>query len=407
MNTRRLFLKSAGIAMFGVGAAPLWLGRAVAGETKRRKVLVAVFQRGAVDALNMVVPIGERSYYSLRPGIAVPRERAIDLDGSFGLHPALAPLKSAWDNGRLAIVTATGSPDATRSHFDAQDYMESGTPGRKATRDGWLNRALPRDGENSSPVRAVSMGQNLPRTLRGTSPAVAVASIESFQVRNKGAEPEFASMYEKAFDPKLAAAGRETFEAIRLVESLRKQGYTPAAGAEYPGSRFGQSMKQIAQMIKADVGVEVAFADIGGWDHHVNEVGATVEQGPLANLLREFSSALAAFHQDLGDRMEDVALVTMSEFGRTARENGNRGTDHGHGSAMLLMGGAVNGGKVLGHWPGLAVEQLYEGRDLAVTTDFRDVLGELVSGHLGNGQLAAVFPGYETSASKFRGVLKV
>jgi uncharacterized protein (DUF1501 family) len=271
--------------------------------------------------------------------------------------------------------------------------MESGTPGRKSTRDGWLNRSLSKSA-NATPVRAVSMGSTVARSMRGAIPAVAIANVGSFQVRDKAAAPEFESMYTKALDRGISAAGRDTFEAVRLMESLRRQPYRPSDGAEYPSSRFGQSLKEIAQLIKADVGLEVAFADLGGWDHHVNEVGANVEQGPLANLLRDFAATLAAFHRDLGDRIADVVLVSMSEFGRTARENGNRGTDHGHGSAMWVMGGAVNGGKVLGQWPGLAPEQLYEGRDLAVTTDFRTVLSELVTGHLENRDIPSVFPGY-------------
>jgi uncharacterized protein (DUF1501 family) len=231
---------------------------------------------------------------------------------------------------------------------------------------------------------------------------VAVQNLNEFQVRDRAAE--FESMYAKAFDKNLSGAGRDTFEALKLVESIRRQPYTPANGAAYPNGRFGQSLRQIAQMIKAQVGLEVAFADIGGWDHHVNEVGASVEQGPLANLLREFSGALSAFHKDLGDRMEDVVAVTMSEFGRTARENGNRGTDHGHGGVMLALGGSVNGGRVLGDWPGLAPEQLFEGRDLAVTTDFRDVLSEVCAGHLGASNSAAIFPGFVPGAR--RGILK-
>lgn len=405
MESRRVFLKSGAVAMFGVGTAPLWLARSAAAQTQRRKILVAIFQRGAADCLNIVVPHGEQAYYALRPGIGIPKDKVIDLDGFFGLNPALGPLADSFKSGRLAIVNATGSPDATRSHFDAQDYMESGTPGRKSTRDGWLNRALLKEA-TPSPVRAISMGANLARTLRGTNSAVAVASLNEFQVKDQMAAPAFESMYANAFDQKLAATGKETFEAVRMLDSLRKQRYAPSGGAVYPNGRLGQNLKQIAQLIKADAGLEVAFADVGGWDHHTNEIGATHEQGPLANLLREFGFALRAFEIDLGDRMEDVVLVTMSEFGRTAKENGNRGTDHGHGSAMFVLGGAANGGKVLGQWPGLAPGQLYEQRDLAVTTDFRDVLGEVVSKHLGNSNLADVFPSYAASPAKFRGVIR-
>jgi uncharacterized protein (DUF1501 family) len=365
----------------------------------RKKILVAIFQRGAADGLNVVVPHGEKAYYSLRPTIAVPRpgageDSAIDLDGFFGLHPALKPLKPLFDEQHLAIVDAVGSPDPTRSHFDAQDYMESGTPGMKGTRDGWMNRALPKAEGKPSPVRAVSLGPTLARAMAGPNPAIAMQTIGGFQVRDAMAARQFQDMYMGSADPKLRAAGRETFQAVEMLRAIQKQPYTPAAGAEYPRGRFGESLRQIAQLIKSDVGMEMAFADIGGWDHHVNEMGPRASEGQLANLLRDYGQALSAFWRDMGDRMADVAVVTMSEFGRTARENGNRGTDHGHANCMFVMGGAVKGGKVYGKWPGLEREQLYEGRDLALTTDFRDVLGEMVSHHLGNPSLSGIFPGH-------------
>jgi uncharacterized protein (DUF1501 family) len=413
MTTRRLFLKSSGLAMFGVGAAPLWLARAADSSstlsTPRKKVLVAIFQRGAVDGLNVVVPFGERSYYALRPTIAIPApkagsESAIDLDGFFGLHPSLASLKPMYDASQLAVIHAVGSPDPTRSHFDAQDYMESGTPGRKATTDGWLNRALPVSADTRpSPVRAVSLGPVMSRTLRGRNEAVAINNLNDFKVRDADGASTFEAMYASTLDKALNGTGRDTFDAVKLMQSLQSQPYTPAGGAKYPGGKLSDSLMQVARLIKADVGLEVAFADVGGWDTHVNEVGATPGAGQLANLLRNFGQALAAFHQDLGDRMEDVAVVTMSEFGRTAKENGNRGTDHGHANVMFAFGSAIRGGKVYGQWPGMAAEQLYENRDLAVTTDFRDVLGELVARHLGNGQLSSVFPGY--TQPKFRGLM--
>ena len=403
MSTRRFFLRNSAVAMAGFGAAPLWLKRALCAPDApgpRKKVLVAIFQRGAADGLNIVVPHGEKAYYDLRPTIAVPRpaadqrNSAVDLDGFFGLHPSLASLKPLFDQQHLAIVDAAGSPDPTRSHFDAQDYMESGTPGRKSTGSGWMNRALPAGRGRVSPVRAVSLGPVLPRAMRGQQPAIAMQNIGAFQVRDAGAARQFEELYSMSQDPGLQAAGRETFEAVSMLQSIQKQPYTPAASAEYPASPFGSSLKQIAQLIKADVGMEMAFAEIGGWDHHVNELGQQASEGQLATLLRQFGQALHAFWIDMGDRMRDVALVTMSEFGRTARENGNRGTDHGHANCMLVMGGAVKGGRVYGQWPGLEKEQLYEGRDLALTTDFRDVLGEMVSRHMGNPALPDVFPGY-------------
>jgi len=403
MSTRRIFLRNSALAMVGMGSAPLWLQRALYAAdapSPRKKILVAIFQRGAADGLNVVVPHGEKAYYDLRPTIAVPRpaagspDAALDLDGFFGLHPSLAPLKPLFEQGHMAIVDAVGSPDPTRSHFDAQDYMESGTPGRKATDSGWMNRALPPERGRVSPVRAVALGPVLPRSMCGGQPALALENIGGFRVNNPAAAQQFEQMYESSSDPRLAATGRETFEAMAMLAAIQRQPYTPANGAEYPRSRFGQSLQQIAQLIKSDVGMEMAFADLGGWDHHVNEMGPSASQGQLANLLREYGQALAAFWRDMGDRIDDVALVTMSEFGRTARENGNRGTDHGHANCMFVMGGPVKGGKVYGRWPGMAPEQLYEGRDLALTTDFRDVLGELVARHMGNVTLEGVFPGY-------------
>jgi uncharacterized protein (DUF1501 family) len=403
MTTRRIFLRNSALAMVGAGSAPLWLTRALyaaGAPAPRKKVLIAIFQRGAADGLNVVVPHGEKAYYDLRPTIAVPPpargrdDAALDLDGFFGLHPSLAPLKGLFDEGRLAIVDAVGSPDPTRSHFDAQDFMESGTPGLKATDSGWMNRALRPEHGKISPVRAVAMGPTLPRSMCGREPAVAVQDLAGFQIGDAQAAGEFEKLYADSPDPSLRSAARETFEAVAMLQSIRKQPYTPAGGAQYPRGRFGDSLRQIAQLIKADAGVEMAFADIGGWDHHVNELGQRASEGQLANLLREFGQALSAFWRDMGDRMEDVALVTMSEFGRTARENGNRGTDHGHANCMFAMGGPIRGGKVYGRWPGLQKEQLYEGRDLAETTDFRDVLGELVARHSGNPSLDGVFPGY-------------
>jgi uncharacterized protein (DUF1501 family) len=330
-------------------------------------------------------------------------ESAIDLDGFFGLHPSMTAFKPLWDQKHLAIVHAAGSPDNTRSHFDAQDYMESGTPGVKSTEDGWLNRAIAGVKEpDASPFRAVAMGGALPRTLAGSVPAVAMSDIRGFAVGGRGdganvASNTFEAMYEKSVDSVLHGTGNETFEAVKMLKSADPEKYAPAAGASYPRGRFGDSLRQVAQLVKANLGVEVAFADIGGWDHHVNE-GST--QGQIANLTREFSESIAAFWTDLGDLGENTVIVTMSEFGRTAHENGNRGTDHGHANVMFVLGGPVKGGKMYGRWPGLQPGQLYEGRDLAVTTDFRQVLSEAVANHLGNQQLAKVFPGFEKNSPK-------
>jgi uncharacterized protein (DUF1501 family) len=410
MTNRRIFLKGSALAMAGIGTAPAWLSRALYAAdapSPRKKVLVAVFQRGAADGLNVVVPFGEQAYYDLRPSLAIPKpdgtaDSAIDLNGFFGLHPALAPLKPMFDDKSLAIIHAVGSPDPTRSHFDAQDYMESGTPGRKATSDGWLNRALPVE-KKVSPIRAVSLGPSLARTLRGHNDALAVNTVNEFQVHDARSADTFQAMYGATKDQALNSTGRETFEAVKLMQAVQKQVYTPANGAKYPNGHLGQSMREIARLIKARVGLEVAFTDVGGWDTHVNEIGAKPTQGQLANRLEELGAALAAFYQDMGDGMADVSVVTMSEFGRTAKENGTRGTDHGHANVMFAFGGSIKGGQIYGDWPGLAPEKLYEQRDLDLTTDFRAVLGELVVRHLGNKQIANVFPGYESP--QFRGIV--
>jgi uncharacterized protein (DUF1501 family) len=406
--TRRIFLRNSALAVVGTAAVPSFLTRAAYGAVEpgtRTKRLVVIFQRGAADGLNIVVPHGEQSYYAMRPTINIPRKDVLDLDGFFGLHPSLASLQPIWNQRHLAIVHAAGSPDPSRSHFDAQDFMESGTPGLKATPDGWLNRALHSlpPARDESAFRAIALGPALPRILTGAERAVAVNNINDFGVggRNPNAAPvanTFEAMYDHSVDSVLHGTGQETFDAVKMLKAADPAKYKPAPGADYPRGRFGESLRQLAQLIKANLGVQVAFADIGGWDHHVNE-GST--QGQIANVLREFSQSLSAFWTDLGDLAEDTVVVTMSEFGRTARENGNRGTDHGHANVMFVMGGPVKGGKVYGQWPGLEQSQLYEGRDLAVTTDFRRVLGEAVAKHLGNSRLEQVFPGFEESDNGF------
>jgi len=410
--TRRGFLKSGAFAVVGTAAIPSFLQRAALGaETRgtRTRRLIVIFQRGAADGLNIVIPDGEPSYYSMRPSIAIPRGQELDLDGFFGLHPAMSAFQPLFQQKHLAIVHAAGSPDITRSHFDAQDYMESGTPGLKSTDDGWLNRCIhgaPSQAQRSA-FRAIAMGPTLPRILAGQETAVAINNVNDFGVggRNPSAAPAantFEAMYDQSVDAVLHGTGRETFDAVKALKSADPSRYTPAPGANYPRGRFGNSLRQLAQLVKANVGVQVAFADIGGWDHHVNE-GST--QGQLANVLREFSQSLAALWIDLGDLAEDTVIVTMSEFGRTARENGNRGTDHGRAHVMFVIGGPVKGGRVYGKWPGLDQSQLYEGRDLALTTDFRRVLGEAVYRHVGNKDLASVFPGFDGQTAEFLGLL--
>ncbi len=402
MISRRVFLKNGGLALVSLGFAPEFLARTVAASPSRRRVLVTVFQRGAVDGLNMIVPFGDRAYYAARPSIAIARpgsgpDAALDLDGFFGMHPRLAPLKAFFEAKQLAIVHASGSHDETRSHFDAQDYMESATPGVKSTPDGWLNRYLhAKEHEKATPFRAVALAPQLPRALQGLAPALAIGQISQFGIRAAGSsdmvQSSFEAEYAAAAQGVLHQTGRDAFDAIRMLKSADPARYAPENGAEYPRSAYGDALKQIAQLIKADVGLEVAFAESGNWDHHVNE-GAAV--GLLANRLDDFARGIAALVRDLGDRMADVVIMTMSEFGRAVAENGNRGTDHGHGNAMMVLGGNVRGGKVYGRWPGLAPEQRYEGRDLAVTTDFRAVFAEVVKAHMGLQNTQPVFPGFK------------
>lgn len=410
MSSRRVFLKSSGMAMLSLGFAPSFLARTVEAAGTRRRLLIAIFQRGAVDGLNMIVPHGEPEYYRVRPTIAVPPpgrgdDAAIDLDGHFGLHPRMAALKPLWDNRALAIVHASGSPDSTRSHFDAQDYMETATPGVKSTRDGWLNRYLQIAHERETPLAAIAVARQMPRALQGPAPALAMSSVGAFGVRGgAGTQESFEDAYARASDHVFKGTASETFDAMRALNALGgARGYRPANGAVYPRSPFGQALQEIAQLAKADVGLEIAFAESTQWDHHVNEGGAT---GQIANRLGDFADGIAALARDLGDQMADTVILTMSEFGRTVAENGSRGTDHGHGNAMLVIGGGVRGG-MHGEWPGLAESQRHEGRDVRITTDFRDVFAEVVVRHLGASPAAAarVFPGYGVDERRFRRLL--
>ena len=416
---RRAFVKSGALALVTMGLSPSFLRRTAFGmdlfNAPKGKVLICLFQRGAADALNIVVPHGERAYYAMRPSIAIPQPSrnvmggAIDLDGFFGLHPALAPLKPLYDQKLLAPVHAVGSPSTTRSHFDAQDYMETGTPDNKGTTDGWLNRYLAVKGTcdecnlAKTPFRAVAMTPQTPRILEGPSATVAMNSLDEFSVRATGSSAErLEALYRTGSADLVHGTGAEMFDAVKMLRSANPQKYLPQNGAEYPRSQFGLRLLQIAQLIKANVGLEIAFADVGGWDTHVNQGSST---GQLAQRLDDFSRSIAALVTDLGDRMDDVVIMTMSEFGRMARENGNRGTDHGHAGALFVIGGHVKGGKVHGKWPGLEQEQLYEGRDLALTTDFRSVFAEVVSDHMGARALDKIFPGYTATPSSFLGIV--
>ena len=409
-TSRRVFVRNGAFALVSLGFAPSFLARTAAVAATRPRRLIAIFQRGAVDGLNMVVPFGDAAYYRARPSIAIARpgsaDGAVDLDGFFGLNPRLSALKPFWDQRRLAIVHACGSPDNTRSHFDAQDYMETATPGVKSTTDGWLNRYLQaRRLEEATPFRAVALTPQLPRALQGAAPALAMNRVEQFGIRGAGAESvgaSFEAQFAAAADRVLNATGREAFEAMRMLKAVDPAAYRPERGAAYPRSPFGEALKQIAQLSKSDVGLEVAFAEVGGWDTHVNQ-GAS--QGQLATRLNDFGLGLAALVTDLGDRMNETIVLTMSEFGRAVDENGNRGTDHGHGNAMVAIGGGIRGGRVFGRWPGLDAAVRHERRDLAVTTDFRDVFAEIVVRHLGIADAHSIFPGYNINAGRFPGLL--
>ena len=453
--SRRIFIKNGGLAIASVGLAPVlgpaFLRQAVFGAAptsqQKKKTLICCFQRGAADGLSMVVPHGDPDLYKLRSEIAIPRPlagrkdtTALDLDGFFGLHPAMEAFLPIYKSGHLAVVHAAGSPDGTRSHFDAQDYMESGTPGRKSVADGWMSRAVlacPEDRAKiaaASPFRAVALGGGMPRSLQGDAGALAIPDLRSFGIADNSGGGRarnnrrpargddamaaaamaaatrpatvaagFETLYDDAVGDVLHGTGKESFEAIKTLRQINPNTYVPANGAQYPNTGFGRSLQQIAQLIKSDVGVEVAFAEMGGWDTHVNQGAA---QGQLAQRLGEFSRGIAALYQDLGDRMSDVVILTMSEFGRTARQNGNAGTDHGHATCFFALGGDINGGKVHGKWPGLAPEQLNENRDLALTTDFRAVFGEVALRHVGAQGLQRVFPGYTGSPADFRGIVR-
>ena len=395
-------------------------------QAPRGDVLVCVFQRGAMDGLNALVPMGDSEYYRLRPTLSIAESKVgdaksvVNLDGFFGLHPALAPLKPIYDEGMLAPIHACGSPDPTHSHFDAMDAMERGTPGAHALGSGWLGRHLATlNTGNPSPLRAVGMGNMLQAALRGPISATVLKSIADFhlQGRKKGdlqkvqqtllslyATPTATSNLDSNLNgppllSTLASAATQVNDVFALLRKLDPSNYTPANNAQYPEGDFGRGMLQVAQLIKAEVGLEVACVDIGGWDTHANQGGA---EGQLADLLGELGQGLAALWADLGDRMKRVTVVTMSEFGRRAAENGSGGTDHGHANAMFLMGGGVLGGKVHGDWPGLGADKLEGPGDLALTTDYRDVLSEVLIKRLGNNAIPEIFPDY---TPHLRGVL--
>lgn len=409
MNTRRAFLKGAGLALFGigVGGVPTFVARAAesfkkTAAYKKNKILVCVFQRGAMDGLMAVTPFTDQFLKAARPTIFMEAGNGkplIDLDGRFGLHPGMKNFEPLFREKRLAIVHGIGSPNSTRSHFDAQDYMESGTPFNKGTASGWLNRAVGLLGHDATPFRAVSVTSSLPRSLYGDNPALAINNLQEFTIQMRG-NPKAASMVSKSFEDLydqasstlLKETGKESFDAIKMLQKTDVKNYKPSNGAEYPLTALGNSLKQIAQLIKMDVGLEVAFAEHGGWDTHFNQ---GTDQGTFARNAMDLSNSIAAFWKDLGQQQDDVTIMSMTEFGRTVKQNGTNGTDHGRGSCNFIIGNDVNGGLVHGIVKPLSIDNLEDGRDLAVTTDFRTVFNEVASKHLNIANSVSLFPDWK------------
>jgi uncharacterized protein (DUF1501 family) len=374
-------------------------------------VMVVVFLRGAADGLNIIVPHGDENYYRARPTLAIPQpdasgvsqaQRVIDLDGFFGLHPALSSLQDAWSTQHLSFIHACGSPEDSHSHFRAMEYMERGVVQAVGPASGWVNRHLASlDTGNPSPLRAVGWGEMVQRSLQGSIPVTALHSISDAHLGgDREAAAFFRAMLSRIYanDPRLGRLGSETLDVINALELLNPATYQVTGGLSYPDDEFGAGLKQLAMLIKAEIGLEVAAIDLGGWDTHFAQGGA---EGLMANLLKSMGDGLAAFHADLVDRMDRVILVVMTEFGRRVAENASLGTDHGHGSVMILLGGGVAGGQVHVDWPGLERGNLFGPGDLAVTSDYRDVLSEIVDKRLGNPALAEIFPDFVPTKSGF------
>ncbi|HYC29391.1 MAG TPA: DUF1501 domain-containing protein, partial [Chitinophagaceae bacterium] len=398
MVSRRVFLKGGALALVtaGIGGVPSFIAKAAESRKlwspyKRNKILVCIFQRGAMDGLMAVTPFTDAYLQKARPNLFMSAAKSglkplIDLDGRFGLHPSMSVFEPLFKEKRLAIVHGVGSPNTTRSHFDAQDYMESGTPFKKGTESGWLNRAVGLLGhEVATPFQAVSITSSLPRSFYGDNAAVAISNLEDFSIQLRGnnvaantAAKSFEDLYDKTSSSLLNKTGKESFEAMKVLKSADVKGYRPANGAAYPASPLGNSLKQIAQLIKMDVGTEIAFAECGGWDTHYNQ---GTDTGTFARNVADLSNSINAFWTDLGQLQDDVEIMTMTEFGRTVHQNGSNGTDHGRGSCMFIIGNDVNGGKVLGKVPELSIENLEDKRDLPVTTDFRAVFEEVATAH--------------------------
>jgi len=423
MVSRRAFLKGGGLALFGVGlmgGIPAFLTEAVAsdkivGPYKRRRVMVCIFQRGAMDGLMAVTPFTDAYFQAARPTLSLAavaagrRNPVIDLDGRWGLHPGMKAFEPLFKDGRLAIVQGIGSPNNTRSHFDAQDYMESGTPFNKGMSSGWLNRAVGLLGHDAlTPFSAVSLTSALPRSFYGDNPSLAIANLQDLAIQPKGdpaaanvSARSFEELYDQASASLLRETGKESFEAMKLLQQADVANYRPAAGAVYPASPLGNAMRQIAQLIKMDVGLEVAFTESNGWDTHFNQ---GTDNGIFARSVTDLSNSIGAFWQDLEAYQDDVTVMTMTEFGRTVHQNGTGGTDHGRASCNFILGNRVDGGKVHGDVPALAIENLEDRRDLPVTTDFRSVFSAVADAHLQISDDKVLFPDW---SGKRAAVMKV
>jgi len=416
MVSRRGFLKAGGVALMGVGlmgGIPAFLAEAVAGNQLiapygKRKTLICIFQQGAMDGLMAVTPFTDEYLKAARPGLFISAAKnstgksLIDLDGHFGLHPAMQGFEQAFRDKRLAIVHGIGSPNNTRSHFDAQDYMESGTPFNKGTASGWLNRAIGLLGHDAiTPFTAVSLTSAMPRSLYGDNPAVAINNLQDFAIQMRGnpsgtnmAAKSFEDLYDQTSEGLLKQTGKESFEAIKMLQKADIKNYKPAQNVVYPNSALGNSLKQIAQLIKMDVGLEVAFTESNGWDTHFNQGN---ENGIFARNVGDLSNSMMAFWNDLDAYQDEVTVMTMTEFGRTVHQNGTGGTDHGRASCNFILGNTVNGGLVHGNLQPLSVENLEDGRDVAVTTDFRSVFSEVADKHLKVNNDRVLFPDWKSS----------
>ncbi len=409
MTSRRAFLKGGGIALFGIGigGVPSFIASAANSDKiilpyKKKKILVTIFQRGAMDGLMAVTPFTDDYLKAARPTLFMSAAKnssqapLIDLDGRFGLHPSMKAFEPFFREKRLGIVHGIGSPNNTRSHFDAQDYMESGTPFRKGTPSGWLNRAVGLLGHDATPFRAVSLTSSLPRSFYGDNPSVAISNLQDFAIQLKGSQAganaaakSFEDLYDKTTSGLLKETGKESFDAMKMLQKTDTKNYTPSNNVTYPVSPLGNSLKQIAQLIKMDVGLEVAFAESGGWDTHFNQGR---EQGVFARNVGDLSNSIIAFWNDMQAYQDDITVMTMTEFGRTVKQNGTGGTDHGRASCNFILGNDVNGGLVHGNVKPLAIENLEDGRDLAVTTDFRSVFSEVAAAHLKINNDKILFP---------------